>query len=280
MHHNKGIRSPYGIREPAVKPPVLPGKPNWVQSLLHRGAIMVLNRTQLQAEMYRKTRTTAQIQPSASTYETKFRAGWSGGTRSDDILPIIRPSTDIKMPWPVGTNVGRPRSVTGRDYSRRLPESARPIYFPTPAQYQALKSSSPGYTWDPSASKGANPREDLIPIGGRQQFFKIRGRDVVETVPTNNTLGYGLDYGPAPWRVPYIRKSGLQLMAGISQHSTQQQYAGVAGTGGYHSGALLAAPPVWRDITRGTRGVSGILQRVQGPGRSNMPSTFVPRSAQ
>jgi hypothetical protein len=41
-------------------------------------------------------------------------------------------------------------------------------------------------------------------------------------------------------------------------------------------GCAILAPPVWRDITRGTRGVSGILQRVQGPARFGIPSAFTP----
>jgi hypothetical protein len=106
-------------------------------------------------------------------------------------------------------------------------------------------------------------------------MFHYTGRDVGPTQPSNRALGYGLDYGPTPWRVPYMRKSGLSLMAGPHQFATQQQYSGTASVGG-PSGSVLAAPPVWSDITRGSRGVSGIMQRVQGPGRSNVPGVFTP----
>lgn len=269
-------RSPYGIREPAVKPPVLPNKPNWMQSLLHLRNIMFPNRAELNEAHYIETSNTGQTQASASSYETKLRADWQGGRRSDEITDLHGLSTGIRPPWPVGTPTGPPQDQKRkRDFPHIGPEALSPTYQPMASPYQALRSSTPGFAWDPSAADGSSGREDLVPIGGRQQMFRYTGKDVVKTVPSDPSLGYGLDYGPAPWRVPFMRKSGLSLMAGTMQFGQQQQYSGVAGVAG-PSGSILAAPPVWGDVTRGSRGVSGILQRVQGPGRSNVPAVFTP----
>lgn len=269
-------RSPYGIREPAVKPPIIPAKPNWMQSLLHYRQIMFPNKAELDEKRYIETSSAAQTVASGSSYETKLRADWQGGRRSDDITDLHGLSTGLRFPWPQGTDFGPPSDQQRwRDFAWRPPQGMRPVYKPATAPYGALKSSTPGVAWDPSAEFGGAGREDLIPIGGRQQMFRFTGKDVVRTVPSDPALGYGLDYGPAPWRVPYMRKSGLSLMAGPHQFGNQQQYSGVVGGSGAR-GSILIAPPVWGDVTRGSRGISGILQRVQGPGRSNVPGVFVP----
>lgn len=267
-------RSPYGIREPAIKP-TSPSRtrPNWFVSLLKLNEVRHPLRPDGNRNFEDSANTVVRRQ---DDYRTKLAGVQTGPDSGPHPFPVYGLTFGVHWPWPQGTDFNEPADRRRkRDYSHMRPQNTRPIYRPVDAPYQALKSSTPGYAWDPSAREGATPRRDLVPIGGRQTMFTFHGKDVVRTVPSDAALGYGLDYGPAPWRVPYIRKSGLSLMAGPHQHSQQQQYSGVAGVGG-PSGSILAAPPVWGDVTRGSRGVSGILQRVQGPGRSNVPGVFVP----
>jgi hypothetical protein len=268
-------RTAVGIGAPEGVPPPTPGHPNWLQPLLDlRQVWFPTLRRQQGLRTYDDTADVVRTRP--TSYATKLAAVQTGPDSGPSPFPIHGWSNGFAPPWPVGTTVGQPTSPQGRDVPRVGPEVVRPVYMPRTARYGALHSSSPGWVWDPGAV-GPAPRRDLIPVGGRQQMFRIRGRDVVPVVPSDASLGYGLDYGPAPWRVPFIRKPGMQLMAGPSQYSTQQQWAGVSGVGAHSpSGSILIAPPVWSDITRGTRGVSGILQRVQGPGRMNVPAVFVP----
>jgi hypothetical protein len=239
-------RTPYGIREPAVKPDVLPGKPNWMRSLLK--VWKIVNQTPWEKEQ------AAALQHVEATtyprmkddYSTKLFAQTQSGIGSGNPLPLIRPSTDMNYPWPVGNTMGETRAPAKRTYATKPPQATRPIYPAQPQHYGALHSS-----FD-------KRRDSLISLSGGRPAFS-------------------LDFQAAPWRVPFIRKSGLGLMAGISQHSSQQTYSGIAGCSGGSSGTVLMAPPVWSDRTRGVRGVSGILQRVQGPGRSRTPGVFVPR---
>jgi hypothetical protein len=233
-------RSPYYIRNTAVKPPALPGKPNWLQSLIHWWKVRTPNADMRVALAYEKTANTGQIRPIGGEYQTKQAAAWAGGVTSGDVLPIFRPSTDIRMPWPVATPTGQPANQRiGRDFAIVGPEAARGrTIAPRPAPYLQTHSSND------------RQRRDLIPIGGGRKE-------------------HGLDYGESPWRVPLNRKSGLSLSAGIAAFGMQQWFAGVGGT-------LPVSPPVWQDYTRGTRGASGILSRVQGPGRARVPATFTP----
>lgn len=272
--------SPYGFGTPAVHPPVIPNKPNWMQALIHTRNFLFPIASELQAHrLYGDSSTT--VNRREDGYRTKLAALETGPQSGPGPFPIGGYTSGIGFPWPVGTDFGPPadqqrkNDFVPRHLRGRSSQAVKPVYRPVNAPNQALHSSTPGFAWDPSAASGADGREDLVPIGGRQQMFRYHGKDVVETVPSSRALGYGLDYGPAPWRVPYMRKSGLSLMAGSMQFATQQQYSGVASVAG-PSGSILAAPPVWSDITRGSRGVSGILQRVQGPGRSNVPGVFTP----
>lgn len=182
-----------------------------------------------------------------SDYATKVNAFQNSGLSSFEPYPLLEPSTDLRFPWPVGTPFGRPSNPRGRDYlPADVPGNRAPEYGPSTQRYGALHSA-----FD-------RRRRDLIPISGARPAM-------------------GLDYGPAPWRVPMIRKTGLGLMAGVCQFASQQFWSGYASTGGGSSGTLLMAPPTWSDYTRGLRGSSGIMARVQGPGRGRVPATFVPR---
>ena len=239
-------RSPYGIREPAVKPPVFPSRPNWLHSLLKYREVLIPNAAvdRMRTWLPKTTATTSPRFP--SDYDTKVRGFQSSGLSSMEPYPLVEPSTVMRPPWPIGTVTGQPSDKRGRDYQpRSFPGMRGPVYGAETAKYGALHSAQD------------RRRRDLVPISGARPSF-------------------GLDYGAAPWRVPFIRKSGLQLMAGVCQFSTQQFYSGVAGVSG-PSGSILMAPPTWSDYTRGLRGVSGITQRVQGPGRSRVPAVFVPR---
>lgn len=234
-------RSPYYIRNNPVHPPVLPNKPNWLESLLHWWNVTIPNRDQKTAQEYERTGNSGQTAPAQSggDYNTRIKASWHGGLRSDGVFPNVRPSTDLRFPWPVGTNTGQPQSPVGRDLPTTGPDVAGgPIYMPRRAPNLQIHSSSD------------QRRQDFIPIGGG------RGE-------------HGLDYGAAPWRVPCTRKSGLSLMAGPGAFGFQQWYSGVGG-------CLPVSPPNWSAATRGTRGVSGILSRVQGPGRARVPGVFTP----
>lgn len=249
-------RSPYGIRTPAVKPPVLPGKPNWLQGLLARWSVMIGPRMDEAKSLEREDEaTTIRWHRGESSYSVKLRAAHSAGTMSQNVWPLTEASTDLRLPWPSGgTSFGPPSNQRlRRDFVRGMPMSAQPAYFPGEQAYGQHKS----------ADSYKQP-DGLITLSG--------GRP-----------GFSLDFQAPPWRVPMLRKSGLSLMAGPCQFGTQQEYAGVIGGGGARSQpsfAVLMAPPAWSDATRGTRGVSGILQRVQGPGRSRIPAVFTPGVAQ
>lgn len=240
-------RSPYGIRTSnSAQTPVKPvgSRPNWIQTLMNYRQVLTPNADELMRQRYIAQSNSAQLPRGTvtDTYYTKLQADYSGGRRSGDVTPASTNSgRAFTPPWPVGTPFGPPRSVRGRDIPRPgiSPESVnQPLVMPRPAPYIQYHSASD------------RRRRDYVPVtGGRAP---------------------GLDYGPAPWRVPNLRKTGLSLMSGDQQFSTQQWASGI----GY---CLPVGPPAWSDRTRGTRSVSGILQRVQGPGREHVPATFVPR---
>jgi hypothetical protein len=245
-------RSPYGIRTPAVTPPVIANKPNWMQSILQRW-FMLSRPNKAEATMleHEDEATTILWHKGEDSYSVKLRAAHSAGTQSQNIFPLTEASTDTTFAWPSGgTSFGPPRNQRlRRDFLRGGPPlTQKPAYFPGAQATGQLHSATD------MAS------DDRFPIsGGRPQ--------------------YSLDFQKPPWRVPLTRKSGLSLMAGPSQFGHQQQFAGVIGGGGartQRSFALLMAPPSWSDATRGTRGVSGILQRVQGPGTARIPAAFTP----
>jgi hypothetical protein len=185
----------------------------------------------------------------ADDYTTKLEAQQTSGLGTYQHFPLIGSSGWTTYPWPVGTPTGRPASRDGRDVPRRdFAGWIQPIYTMPTQPYIGLHSS----TRRPDIDRHSPPAPDgFVTLSG--------GRP-----------GFSLDFQAPPWRVPCIRKSGLGLMAGPSQIGLQQVYAGLGG-------AVLAAPPKWSAVTRGTRGASGILGRVQGPGRSRTPATFVPR---
>lgn len=247
-------RSPYGIKTPTAKPPVLPGKPNWVTTLLARAQVMFPNMSMVRAREMERTGNTFQIPWQRDSYTTKLEATGPSALGAENIFPLIRPAQSTSWPWPVQNEFGPPADqAKKRDFPSRHNDGLRPvtasqIWPPRDQRYRAFRS------------RKDKLRQDLIPIGG--------GRNE-----------HGLDFGPAPDRIPYLHKPGMSLMAGPDQFSTQQYYDNLSGVAG-PSGCLILAPPVWSNPTRGTRSVSGILQRVQGPGRSRVPAIFVPRQAQ
>lgn len=181
-------------------------------------------------------------------YGTQLERAWQTRTRSDQILPIVRPAGST-VPWPVGTEFGRPQSKTGRDYPPHglEPIDTRHIIEPIPSPYTAkVRSNQDHY------------RRNLVPVTGGQSE--------------------GLDFGPAPDRIPYLRRlTGISLKAGPSQFSTQQFYDNISGAGSIPGSSIVIAPPAWSNKTRGYRSTSGILSRVQGGGSQRVPAVFVPQ---
>lgn len=244
-------RSPYGIREPAVKPAPRPGHPDWIHPVTHligrlRGS-KIAHGVNLNS---RTEATTFRRLPGQRDYDVKLQAMQSSGDGTYYDFPVAGSSGWTTYPWPVGTNTGRPKSKDGRDVPHKdFPGWLQPIYTMPAQRYMALLSATRGGPTGPDIQRGA--ADGFVTIsGGRPDF--------------------SLDFQKPPWRVPFVRKTGLGLMAGPSQIGLQQVYSGLGG-------CALMAPPAWSAATRGTRGVSGILQRVQGPGRSRVPATFVPR---
>jgi hypothetical protein len=230
-------RSPYYIRNKAAKPmPASETRPNWVNRLLHLRKIISPNRDELTAKRYEAQSTSSNVGAGdpRSTYQTKLQSGWTAGLRSDAIFPTARASTLASAPnWPQGTPTGPPLSRSGRDRPHATPEASSPVWMPGQDGYRQTHSR--------------NDRH-------RSDYTGYRG----------------LDHGPAPFRVPLVRRGGLELMAGVSQHGFYQTSGGLGGN-------KIISPPVWSDVTRGTRSASGIKGRVQGSGREHLPAVFTPK---
>lgn len=183
-------------------------------------------------------------------YGTQLERAWQSRTRSDEIFPLVRPaSSTAKFPWPEENEFGQAQSPTGRDYPapRISPISARPINRPIPSPYVGT-----------IRSRNDRQRSNFVPVSGGQNA--------------------GLDYGPAPDKIPYLRRlTGISLTAGPTQYSTQQFYDNISGAGSLPGSSIVISPPAWSNKTRGYRSASGILSRVQGGGSQRIPAVFVPQ---
>lgn len=245
------VRSPYGIRTPDVMPsPPSPSRPNWMLPLLRIRDVILPNLANSSAKRWRDERTATNLggpnpAPSAA-YPRKLQREWSGGLRAESIFPASGTTrAAAPLPWPQGRPTGPPSSRTGLDYPRVGPQAARPVMPPRAAPYGQILT----------ADDHRVPPQDLVPVAGGAQN------------PQN------LDYGPAPWRVPFMRRSGLSLQASPTSFGWPVNQDGLAGR-------FIIAPPVWAEALRGTRAASGVRGRTAGAerqGYKRIPAVYVPR---
>lgn len=251
-------RSPYYIRTRSIKPPEQVGVLTGVAKFkLHLKRIFAVDETMSERAMrrYREQSNTFNLGPGAGdnpapipghptervkNYQTKLQANWTGRLRANPQDDFISDTQGIQQPWPQGTPVGHPHNrVTNQDKMRPGILGRRLKTYPIADPYGQLLSST-----------GRHPVSDFVGVAGR--------------------TSQGLDYGPPPWRVPLIRRTGLSLMAGPLQFGTMQNASTLAGN-------LIVVPPKVSNPTQGVRAVSGIRGRVQGGGRSHLPAVFAPR---